>query len=101
MLPHVCLHWDGALEALLFTPNLPTATCAYAVVLAAHLRRMTCGDNLFGFYRKTDKMHQRIKFIYFGMTLHMFRTVFSSIISSSRLYIQQQAYVKQILLSAC
>ena len=31
----------------------------------------------------------------------MFRTVFPSIIRSSRLYIQQQAYVKQILLSAC
>jgi len=38
---------------------------------------------------------------YFGMTLYMFRTVFPSIISSSRLFIQQQAFVKQILLSAC
>jgi len=38
---------------------------------------------------------------YFGMTLYMFRTVFPSIISSSKLYIQQQAFVKQILLSAC
>ena len=37
---------------------------------------------------------------YFGMTLYMFRTVFPSITSSSRLYIQQHAYVKQILLSA-
>ena len=37
---------------------------------------------------------------YFGMTLYMFRTVFPSIIRSSRLYIQQQAYVKQILLTA-
>jgi len=35
---------------------------------------------------------------YFGMTLYMFRTVFPSIIRSSRLYIQQQAFVKQILL---
>jgi len=34
------------------------------------------------------------------MTLYMFRTVFPSIISS-RLYIQQQAFVKQILLTAC
>ena len=33
--------------------------------------------------------------------LYMFRTVFPSIISSSRLYIQQQANVKQILLYAC
>ena len=38
---------------------------------------------------------------YFGMALYMFRTVFPSVISSSRLYIQQQAIVKQILLSAC
>jgi len=38
---------------------------------------------------------------YFEMTLYMFRTVFPSIIRSSRLYIQQQAYVKQLLLSAC
>jgi len=30
---------------------------------------------------------------YFGMTLYMFRTVFPSIIRSSRLYIQQQAFV--------
>jgi len=35
---------------------------------------------------------------YFGMTLYMFRTVFPSIIRSSTLYIQQQVYVKQILL---
>jgi len=34
------------------------------------------------------------------MTLYMFRTVFPSIIRSSRLYIQQQAYVKQMLLSS-
>ena len=38
-------------------------------------------------------------FIFFGMTLYMFRTVFPSIIRSWRLYVQQQAYVKQILLS--
>jgi len=37
--------------------------------------------------------------IYFiGVKLYMFRTVFPSIIRSSRLYIQQQAYVKQILI---
>ena len=44
-------------------------------------------------------MHQCI--IYFGVTLYMFRMVFLSIIMSSRLYIQQQAFVKQILLSYC
>jgi len=35
---------------------------------------------------------------HFGMALFMFRTVFPSIISSSRLYIQQQTFVKDILL---
>jgi len=35
------------------------------------------------------------------MTLYMFLTVFPSITRSSRLYIQQQAYVKHILVSAC
>jgi len=38
---------------------------------------------------------------YFGMTLYVFRTVFPSIIRSSRVYIQQQAFVKQIMLSTC
>ena len=33
---------------------------------------------------------------YFGMTHYMFRTVFLPIIRSSRLYIQQQAFVKQL-----
>jgi hypothetical protein len=34
--------------------------------------------------------HQFLKCVYFGITLYMFRTVFPSIIRSSRLYIQQQ-----------
>jgi len=46
-------------------------------------------------------MHQFLKFIYFGITLYMFRTVFPSIVRSLRLYIEQQVYVKQILLPAC
>ena len=41
-----------------------------------------------------------VHLFYFGMTLYRFRTVFLSIIRSSRLYIQQQIFVKQILLSA-
>jgi len=53
------------------------------------------------FYSKTNEMHQFLKFIYFGITLCMFRKVFPSIISISRLYIQQPVYVKQILLPAC
>jgi hypothetical protein len=38
-------------------------------------------------------MHQFLKFIYFDLTLYMFRPVFPSVIRSSRLYIQQQVYV--------
>jgi len=37
-------------------------------------------------------MHQCLKFIVFGVTLYMFRTIFPSIIRSSRLHIQQQAF---------
>jgi len=39
--------------------------------------------------------------LYFGMTLYMFRTIFPSIIRSSRLCLQQKAFVKHILLSVC
>ena len=35
-------------------------------------------------------MRQCVKFILLGVSLYMFRTVFLSIIRSSRLYIQQQ-----------
>jgi hypothetical protein len=45
-------------------------------------------------------MHQFLKFIYFDLTLYVFRAVFPSIIRSSKLYIQQQVYVIQILLPA-
>ena len=38
---------------------------------------------------------------YFDVTLYMFRTVFPSVTRSSRLYIEQQEFVKQILLPAC
>jgi hypothetical protein len=37
------------------------------------------------FYSKTNQLHQFLKFIYFGIKLYMFRTVFLSIIRSSRL----------------
>ena len=40
-------------------------------------------------------------FFYFVVALYMFQTVFPSIISSLRLYIQHQVYVKQNLLTAC
>jgi len=56
--------------------------------------------NIISILNQLDAQMYQIYFI-FGMTLYMFRTVFPSIIRSSRMYIQQQAYVKQILLSAC
>jgi len=46
-------------------------------------------------------MHQFLKFILFGITLYVFWTVFPSIIRSSRRCIEQQVYVKQILLPPC
>jgi len=63
-----------------------TSKCIYRYVISiVKPTRCTSFSNLF----------------YFGIKLYMFRTVFSSIIRSSRLYIQQQVYVKQILLTAC
>ena len=49
------------------------------------------------FHSKTNQMHNISNLFYFGTTLFMFRTVFPSIIRSSRLYIQHQVYVKQVL----
>jgi hypothetical protein len=46
------------------------------------------------FYIKTNQMHQFLKFIYFCITLYMFRTVFPSIIRSSGLYICLLLYVQ-------
>jgi hypothetical protein len=45
-------------------------------------------------------MRQFLKFIYFELTLYMFRTIFPSIIRSSTLYIQQQVYVRYCYLLA-
>jgi len=45
-------------------------------------------------------MHQFLKFI-FGIELYMFRTVPLSIVRSLVQYTQQQAYVIQVMLSAC
>ena len=42
-------------------------------------------------------MHSISDIFYFGTTLYMFRTVFSFIIRSLRLYIQHQVYVIQVL----
>jgi len=45
-------------------------------------------------------MHQCIKFIYFGLTLYIFRTVFPSIISSTRLYNNNQTDTAVCLLAS-
>jgi len=49
------------------------------------------------FYSKTNQMHNFSNLFYFGTTLYMFLTVFTSIIRSLRLYIQHQVYVIQVL----
>jgi hypothetical protein len=49
------------------------------------------------FCNKTNQMHNISNILYFGTTLYMLRTVFSSIIRSLRLYIEHQIYVIQVL----
>jgi hypothetical protein len=46
-------------------------------------------------YSTANNMHLLSQIIHSCKTLYMFRTVFPSIIRSSKLRIQQQAYVKQ------
>ena len=58
-------------------------------------------ENISYFYSKSNKMHQCFNLFYFWKTHYMFRTVCPSINRRSRLYIQQQAFVKPILMSAC
>ena len=55
-------------------------------------------NKVFGFYSKTNQMHNISNLFYFGAKIYMFLTVFSSIIKSLRLYIQHQVYVIQVLL---
>ena len=59
---------------------------------------------VFFFYGKYKKMHQCLKFILFwNDTLHVSDglSVHHQEFKTLRTYIQQQAYVKQILLCAC
>jgi len=65
---------------------------------------VTCHTNIKLLYisiAKPTRCANITNLFYFRMTLYMFRTVFPSVIRSSRLYTQQQAFVKQILLTAC
>jgi len=71
----------------LFDKPKPTAGCS---ANGRRRRRKT--------YNQQDAPVSQI--IYSCKTLCMFRTVFPSIIRSSKLHIQQQAYVKQLLLPA-
>jgi len=50
------------------------------------------------FLSKPTRCTKVSNLFYFGMTLYMFRTVFLSVIRISRLYTQEKAFVKQILL---
>jgi len=57
-----------------------------------------CINHVFGFYSKTNHMHQCLKFILFwNNTLHVSDGL-SVHHQDSRLHIQRQSYVKQILL---
>jgi len=73
------------------------------VLLFSHLRLLVSefefGLNVISTVKPTRCTNVSNLF-HFGMTLYMFRTVFPPIIRISRRYVQQQAYVKQILLSA-
>ena len=55
-----------------------------------------CIANIFAEYNQQDAAF--LKFIYFCKTLYMFQTVFPSIIRSTKLHIQRQAFVRPLLL---
>ena len=57
-----------------------------------------CIANIFSEYNQQDATF--LKCIYFCKTLYMFQTVFLSIISSSKLHIQRQVFVRPIPLPA-
>ena len=75
----VCSVWQWPVQCTAQTVCLPALTLKIPTVKPT---RRTNVSNLF----------------YFGMTLYMFRTVFPSIIISSRLYIQQYLFDKCLLL---
>ena len=66
------------------------------ITVSPAIYRKTC--NVLGLVFMTFRCTNVSNLFYFGMTLYMFRTVFPTIIGSSRLYILQQAYVKQVML---
>ena len=64
--------------------------CVFGTMLLNQTELLHCDkSNSLCFYSKTNEMHSISNLFYFGTTLYMFRTVFPSIISSLRLYIQR------------
>ena len=57
-----------------------------------------CIANIFSEYNQQDATF--LIFVYFCKTLYMFQTVFQSIIRSTKLHIQRQAFVRPLLLPA-
>ena len=55
-------------------------------------------ENIFAEYNQQDATF--LKVIYFCKTLYMFQAVFTSIIRSTKLHIQRQAFVRPLLLPA-
>ena len=95
------IHFNTTIPSMPWTqkahfPHGPWTKLSYAISFDVH-RAVRC--NIISIVKATRCTNVSNLF-YFGMTLNVFRTVFPSIIRSLRLYIQQQAYVKQILLTA-
>jgi len=70
--------------------------CQYCPWISVYERKEEEKEIIIFFYSKTNQMHNISNLFYFGTTLHMFRTVFPSIIRSLWLYIQHQVYVIQV-----
>ena len=84
---------------LSYNPLLRLAACEWRQTDGAHLARWT-GNDEENSYSTTNKMHLLSQIIYSCKTLYMFRTIFPSIIRSSKLRIQQPDNVTQLLLPA-
>jgi hypothetical protein len=107
-LPQKSTHWlcpdqVKSFHILLFQPN------AHSTVNTYIYRQLppTCFGVCYTIFRETIAWLTRILYFYvshiylFWIKLYMFRTVFPSIIRSSRLYIQQQVSVWHISVVVC
>jgi len=75
--------------------TLPVAVCQPLLAIVSSKKTILVHS-----YNKTNKMHEFLNFV-IGIKLNMFRTAALSIVRSLALYIWQQVYVIQVLLSAC